>query len=294
MNVLGIIPARGGSVGIPRKNLAVVAGKTLLEWAVLSARGTRLSRLVVSTDDQAIGAEATRLGVEVLWRPSELAQGERVPGSSSTFRACRYHVEQMDVKPDAVMVLQPTCPLREPADVDAAIERMEATRCEMVVSFAPLKGAYVERVASINPRNNAAYSPVKCDRFAPRQDLVPLYVRSGDVYLIKTNWLLAGRECDEEDTDTRAIVIPAHRYLNIDTPNDLAEADRRLRANQCEHPEVPIMLRTMANDFESGEVKDVHYAAEFEHPRIPTIDGDWDLPLTGQRTLEVRYRKVPA
>ena len=229
MNVLGIIPARGGSVGIPRKNLAVVAGKSLLQWAIDSAKGTRLSQLVVSTNDDEIVGEAYRLGTRVVLRPDELSQGEAVPGSSSTFRACRWHVEQMPDKPDAVMILQPTCPLRRPEDIDAAITVMEShPGCDMVVSYTPLPGVHFNRLAEIDDDGKVEIVE-DYSQFAPRQALRPLYLRSGDIYLIRTNRLLS-EQILTAMYRARAIIIPPERHLNIDTAADLERADRLLRA----------------------------------------------------------------
>ena len=112
MDVLGLIPARGGSKGIPRKNLAPVGGKPLLTWTVEAAQeASELTRVVVSTDDDEIAAEA---GVEVLRRPAELAADD-----TPMLDVVRHTVAELS--PDVVVLLQPTSPLRRAEHVERAL-----------------------------------------------------------------------------------------------------------------------------------------------------------------------------
>jgi len=119
---LGLIPARGGSKRVPRKNLSSVAGKPLLAWTIEAAQSAqRLDRVVLSTDDDEIAGLGSKLGVEVPFRrPPELAS-DTAAGSDVTVHAVRSLAERGDTF-DYVVVLQPTSPLRVAADIDAAIE----------------------------------------------------------------------------------------------------------------------------------------------------------------------------
>ena len=216
MNVLAIIPARAGSKGIPLKNLAFVAGKTLLRRAIESAQqAMRISRLIVSTEDDRIAVEANIYGCEVEFRPPELATDD-----ATTLAVLQWHLAQADVKPDAVLCLQPTCPLRRAADIDGAIGLMDKTSCDSVISVADVGANHPARMVGlwadwrIRPK-------VDADRFASRQHLPPLYIRSGDVYLIRSNVLAAG---SLEGDDCRAWAITADRHCNIDQPTDLVTA----------------------------------------------------------------------
>src|ERR1700733_1950126 len=117
MNVLGLIPARGGSKSIPRKNIKDIAGKPLIAWTIESALGSGLlAAVVVSTDDLEIGEVARRYGAETPFvRPAELARDD-TPGVAPVLHA-------LEVLPgfDAVLLMQPTSPLRTTEDINECI-----------------------------------------------------------------------------------------------------------------------------------------------------------------------------
>ena len=118
--ILGVIPARGGSKRLPGKNLRLLGGKTLIEWAVTGARQSKmLTRLIVSTEDEAIGTEAHRLGVEVVWRPYDLAE------DSTPMVAVMQQVSMIE-KADYYVCLQPTTPFRSGWLIDATIQKVQA------------------------------------------------------------------------------------------------------------------------------------------------------------------------
>ncbi len=229
MHVLGIIPARGGSVGIPRKNLAIVGGKTLLARAIESAyQAKRITRLIVSTDCREIADEAQRLNCAVEFRPDELATAE-----ATTLSVLQWHVRNSDSRPDAVLCLQPTCPLRRASDIDGAISVMERTACDSVVSYVPVRGHHPVRMATINDFDRTVTTFGECfaatidgstfgNVFAQRQRLQSLYLRSGDVYLTRTSVLLAGDLLGRQQV---AWDIPLERHCNIDEPIDLVIAE---------------------------------------------------------------------
>lgn len=221
LNVLGIIPARAGSRAIPLKNLAVLAGKTLLRRAIESAQAaTHISRLIVSTEDGRIALEADLCGCAVEYRPPELATDE-----ATTLAVLQWHLAQADDKPDAVLCLQPTCPLRRPEDIDGAIGLMERTDCDSVISVTDVGPNHPARMVGL-----WADSRIRPNRerlqFAPRQELPPLYIRSGDIYLIRSN-VVSAAKCSDDMTgdDCRAWVVPQDRHCNIDSPVDLVTAE---------------------------------------------------------------------
>src|SRR5690349_8046730 len=120
-DVLAVIPARGGSKSIPRKNLAALAGKPLIVWTIEAASASQcLTRVVVSTDDPEITAVAAAAGAEVPFvRPAELAQDE-TPAIEPILHAVDWLDQHEGYRPDFVMILQPTSPLRQAEDIDAA------------------------------------------------------------------------------------------------------------------------------------------------------------------------------
>ncbi len=134
IEVLGLIPARGGSKGVPRKNLRLLCGKPLLQYtaeAALAAR--RLSRVILSTDDEEIAAIGRRCGLEVPFlRPAELAADD-----SSTLPVVQHAVRWMEshmARFEAICLLQPTTPLRRAEDIDACIVLLEQSGADSVVT----------------------------------------------------------------------------------------------------------------------------------------------------------------
>ena len=217
MQVLAVIPARAGSRGIPLKNLAVIAGKSLLCRAIESAQAaTRISRLIVSTESREIAKRALECKCSVELRPDELATDE-----ATTIAVLQWHLAQADVKPDAVLCLQPTCPLRRAEDIDGAIALMERTDCDSVLSYCDVGPNHPARMVGLWADNRVRPSREQL-QFASRQHLPPLYIRSGDIYLTRANVLSAGSLIGD---DCRAFVVPAERHCNIDQPVDLVTAE---------------------------------------------------------------------
>jgi CMP-N,N'-diacetyllegionaminic acid synthase len=119
MRTLGVVPARGGSKGIPRKNIKLLRGKPLIAYTLEAAKASGLSRCVVSTDDPEIAAVSRGMGAEVLMRPAHLAED-----STPTLPVLQNVVARLEAggeRFDAVMTLQPTSPFRTSAHIDAAL-----------------------------------------------------------------------------------------------------------------------------------------------------------------------------
>jgi len=134
MKILAIIPARGGSKGIPRKNVRLIAGRPLIAYSIEAGKNARLvSRMVVSTDDDEIARVGKEYGAEVVMRPPELAE-DKTPMDP----VLRHVVEVLGREgymPDAVVLLQPTSPLRTAAHVDGAIEKFLNSDNDSLVSI---------------------------------------------------------------------------------------------------------------------------------------------------------------
>jgi YrbI family 3-deoxy-D-manno-octulosonate 8-phosphate phosphatase len=140
MTCVAIIPARGGSRGIPRKNLRPIAGKPLLAYTIEHARtAPSIDRVVVSTDDVEIGTVATRYGAEVIWRPAEIS-GDRSPSEAALLHALDELAARDDYRPDLVVMLQATSPLRRPDDVERAIGTLLAEDADSLFSACTVHG----------------------------------------------------------------------------------------------------------------------------------------------------------
>jgi N-acylneuraminate cytidylyltransferase len=213
-DVLGLIPARGGSKGIVRKNVAPVAGKPLVAWTVEAARGAKeLTRIVVSTDDDEIAAAA---GIEILPRPAELA-GDETPMAL----VVRHAVDAF--RPEIVVVLQPTSPLRRAEHIDAAVRLLVETGADCVVSVVPVPHRYEPealmdvREGRLVPRGTAR----------SRHEKEEVYARNGPAVLA----LRADRVGDDLYAgDCRPYVMEERDSLDVDTPFELELADVLLRS----------------------------------------------------------------
>ena len=218
MKTLAIVPARGGSRSIPRKNLATVCGKPLI-WYTLDCakRATRIDRLIVSTEDDEIAAVAEAEGVCVERRPERLCQDD-----TPTLDVLRWHLGQQDERYDAVLCLQPTCPLRRPEDIDGAIELLEASHRHCVISVIPCGDEHPARTYVIG-RGGMLYTNNPIYERTRRQDLPPMYRRSGDIYLLSREAVEAG-----EFMDVLPWIIEPDRHCNVDGPLDLVWARKRV------------------------------------------------------------------
>jgi CMP-N,N'-diacetyllegionaminic acid synthase len=226
VNVLGVIPARGGSKGIPHKNLALLAGRPLLAYTADAAgQSRRLTRCIVSTDDETIAAAARALGLDVPFlRPSNLACDD-TPMLPVLQHAAR-EVARIGSAPDAVVVLQPTSPLRGATHIDAAIDLLETTGADSVVSV-------VEVPHQFNP---VSVMQLDGDRLRPfldgplittRQDKPRVFARNGPAVLaVRTRVLEAGALYG---TDSRPLVMSASESVDVDGPDDLALAEMLLQ-----------------------------------------------------------------
>ena len=230
MRVLGIITARGGSKGIPRKNIVPLAGKPLLAWTAEAALASLLTRIVLSSDDEEIAQVAREHGVDVpFMRPAELALDDTptIPVLQDVVRRLAADGETYD----AVFVLQPTNPLRRVTDIDGAIELLERTGADSVISFVDVGEKHPARMKHLDAEGRIV-SPAFAEAYEGqrRQDLSKLYLREGSVYLTRTSVLmeqnsLQGRDC-------RAWLMPVERACNIDESWDLFLAEQILRFHE--------------------------------------------------------------
>ncbi len=223
MRVLAVVPARGGSKGVPDKNIRPLAGKPLLAYTAEQAlRSRKLSRVLLSTDDPRIAKVGKAYGLEVPFsRPAELAT-DTAGSLPVVLHALQWVEEEEDRVYDAVMMLQPTTPFRRVTDIDKAIDLLEKTGADSVISvtevgaFHPARMKYLEGDRLIDPPFCEAYEN------QPRQELPPMYIRSGDIYLTRRATLL---NKSFKGSDCRALFIDASRAVNIDTLRDFVYAE---------------------------------------------------------------------
>lgn len=186
MNVLGLITARGGSKSIPRKNITLLAGKPLLAYTCEAALASRrLTRVVLSTDDEEIAEVGRGCGVEVPFlRPSELARDD-TPSLAVVRHAVSSLREMYGFYPDVVVLLQPTSPLRRAQHIDDAMERMLETGAETVVSVIEVPHRFSPYSIMENRDGwllDFWQDPLPFNRYQ-RQQVPTLYARNGPAVL---------------------------------------------------------------------------------------------------------------
>lgn len=219
MSVIGLIPARGGSKGIPGKNLVELGGRPLIAWTIEAAVASGdLTRVVVTTEDAQIAAVATELGAEVPFvRPAELAADD-TPALNVVAHAIEA-MRDMGHIVETIVYLQPTSPFRSAEDIVESI-RMHSERKRSVVSVCPAKHhpSWFFRLSKSGDLAPYLRESEVADR---RQDSVPLYEPNGAIYIASAAALSAGRTFFD---GALGYVMPRERSLDLDEPFDLTVA----------------------------------------------------------------------
>ncbi len=236
LGAVAIVPARGGSRRIPRKNLAVVAGKPLVAWAVLATKAARhVGYVVVSTDDGEIAKAARAFGANVPWlRPAELAQDD-TPTLDVVLHAVNWAVQTLRPLPELAVLLEPTAPLRLSMHIDQAVEMLAATDADSVVSVCEVPHVLnPEELLVINDGLLAPYlSSRTIDSRRLRGQQEPVYVQNGLVYAFRIRSVLEQRSLYGKRT--LPLITSWEYFLDIDMPEDLELADFKMRQLQAKH-----------------------------------------------------------
>jgi CMP-N,N'-diacetyllegionaminic acid synthase len=189
MRTVAIIPARGGSKAIPRKNIIEFCGYPLISWTIACARKcSLLENVYVSTDDAEIAAVAKRYGAEVIQRPDNIS-GDTASSESALIHACE-DIRRNGSLPDAIAMLQATSPLREPVELDDALTKFAESTLDSMFSAAQPEDMllWIEQEASGLQSLNYDYKSRK-----PRQDAAhgpQVWIETGSFYLTRTQLLL--------------------------------------------------------------------------------------------------------
>jgi CMP-N-acetylneuraminic acid synthetase len=241
VRILGVIPARGGSKGVPRKNIATLAGRPLISYTIdVASQSTMIDATIVTTDDQEIAEIARSLGADVPFlRPEQLAADDS-PDIDYLAHALACVEENRDWRPEIVAVLQPTLPFRTVADVDSALRFMISQECDSVRTLAIPRDFTPFKMWFLDEADTGRMSPVlKTEHWdtlltdVPRQKLRPAYWQPGVLIATRTEFIKAGRVFGP---DVRGFVVPMEHAHDIDEPLDLEFAEflmtRKLRATR--------------------------------------------------------------
>ncbi len=222
MELLAIIPARGGSKRVPRKNIRKLGNKPLIEWTIDCALNAEaVDRVIVTTDDIEIANVSQLAGAEVpFMRPAELAQ-DTSDGVCYIFHALQWLRENEEYVPDAFVELQVTTPLRECSDIDNAYRIFVDKSADSVVSVCePLHNPYWMKKTDQNGR---LISFIENNKIERHQDLPPVYSLNGAVYLSKTKSFI--RVGDYYTEKTYPYIMPQEKSIDIDTEFDFTLAE---------------------------------------------------------------------
>jgi len=225
MKIIAIIPARGGSKGIPRKNIKTFCGKPLIYYIINSALNVKdIEKVIVSTEDEEVAEVAKRYGAEIIKRPKSLAEDE-VPTLPVLQHAVKYLKEKENYKPDVIVLLYPTSPLLKANRILEAIKLFKEKNFDSLISVVEDKGHFwVE--------NNGKYKRLYPKVLKNRQYTKPLFRENGAIYICKRNLLMERGEI--VGGNIRFLKMNREETIDIDEPFDFEIAEFLMRRQNNE------------------------------------------------------------
>jgi len=226
MRILGIIPARGGSKGVPGKNSKLLGEKPLLAYSAEAALQAQfLTKTILSSDDEAIQAIATAYGIEVPFvRPTSLATD-----TASSIAVVQHAVAYLENKGeyfDAVCLLQPTSPFREKGFIDKAIQKFIADEADALVTVLPVPHEFNPHwVFEPDEKGLLRIATGEKEIITRRQELPKAFFRDGSLYITKVSVIKQG---SFYGATLSYLESNPNFYVNIDTPQDWIKAEEKL------------------------------------------------------------------
>lgn len=226
--VLGIVPARGGSKGIPRKNIRVLAGTPLLVYTARAAlKAASLSRILLSTDDPEISAVGRSAGLEAPFvRPAELSL-DSTPMVQVVLHAITW-TQASGLDYQAICVLQPTSPLRSPAMIDRCVSLLWERDVDSVISVRPVPPEFNPHWTYFESSEGLLEPCIGGAEITRRQELPPAYHPDGSVFVVKTEVVL--REHSLRGKRVLAAVSPENEAADLDTEEQWRDLAKRLKS----------------------------------------------------------------
>lgn len=221
--ILGVITARGGSKGIPRKNIKDLAGSPLITYTIEAAKNSRyLDYFLVSTDDAEIAEVSKKYGAPVPYmRPAELST-DSAKSIPVVQHAINWLKDNEGKEFDYVMILQPTSPFRAAEDIDRSIEKIVDTGADSVMGMKKLIDFSLAKLKVLDGDKILPLAENEGKQSSARSELRDLYKRNCAIYLTKTDLMMQG---DMFGKDSRAYVMPEERSLDINAPFDFELAE---------------------------------------------------------------------
>ncbi|MDR1917343.1 MAG: acylneuraminate cytidylyltransferase family protein [Synergistaceae bacterium] len=219
----GYVFARGGSKGLPGKNIRLLAGRPLIAYSIDALRRSKyVDRIIVSTDSDDIARVARECGAETpFMRPAELASD-----TSPEILSWRHAISEAEMEgrvPEIMVSAPATSPLRLPEDIDAAVDMLEETSADQVISVTPAaRNPYFNMVTRDNDGRSRIFAQLPGEVYR-RQDAPPVYDVTTVAYASRTSFVM--NDDPGYAADVRSIIIPAERALDIDTQLDFDFAE---------------------------------------------------------------------
>lgn len=236
MKVLFLLTARGGSKGVPRKNLKRIGGLSLIGYKVRAAAKSRFCDwLIVSTEDEEIRREALLHGAEAPFvRPVELAS-DTATSADVVYHAMNWIETNTDRKFDAVMLLEPTAPFTRPSDYDGAVELMETRNANLVVGMREVEvpSRFVGALET-DSKISSIVSNVVASTSLRRQDQRQEYTMNAALYLFRWNYFMDHRQIYADPSTSYGYPMPDEYSIEIDRPIDLAWAEFLVEKGQLD------------------------------------------------------------
>jgi|GEM_PF-195511 len=244
MNIVGIIPARGGSKRTPRKNIKPLAGKPLIAYTIEAAlRSNLINKLIVSTEDLEISEVARQHNAEVIIRPAELAQDETK--TSPVLLHVIEELEQQGYYPDIVVLLQPTCPLRGEKIIDGAVNKLINSDKDSVFTGFHSGKTMPKWKRSYDGNMVALYDYHFRPRYQEPHLMEDMYLENGAVYAIKIDAIKEHRDFLGSNVE----IFETPRIVDIDTPEDFEKVEKNLKVMQ-KRSEIIEMFDSIADKYD--------------------------------------------
>jgi nickel-dependent lactate racemase/CMP-N-acetylneuraminic acid synthetase len=259
--VLAVIPARGGSKSIPKKNIKDIAGKPLIAFSIAEAlRAKTLSNVIVSSDDEEILEIARKYGAETPFlRPKNLATDDAlaIDVMAHAIKECE---RQEGKKYDYAVMLQPTTPMRKAEDIDEAVEKLISSNADSVIGVVNVGAIHPHRMKKIVKEELIDYDDEGTENL-PRQKLPPVYIRNGAIYAAKRDVIVEsksfkGKKC-------LAYLMPEDRSVNIDSSLDWLLAETLMLKMDWSHVKSKNSVQMPWRSWYGNELLDIELPSDW-------------------------------
>ncbi len=283
-DILAVIPARGGSKGIPGKNLRILFGKPLVAYSIESAqKSPSIGRIVVSTDDPEIAAVAKQYGADVIWRPADIS-GDMASSESALMHVLEHLSQTENYEPDLLVFLQCTSPLTAPEDIEGTIRALIHENADSALAVAPFCHFLWKRDktgSAVGINHDKGYRQL-------RQVRNSQYLETGAVYVMRVKGF---RQAEHRFFGrTTMYVMPRERCLDIDEPGDLLIGEALFRAQQdkTKLEALPKSLAALVLDFDGVFTDNRVLAFDDGREAVVCDRGDgWGLAQLKRRSLSI-------